>query len=42
MDLPILYEDADVVAVNKPAGFVTHGESASGPDLKATEWQVIY
>ena len=24
MDLPILYEDADVVAVDKPAGLVTH------------------
>ena len=25
MDLPILYEDADIVAVNKPAGLLTHG-----------------
>lgn len=24
MDLPILYEDADIVAVDKPAGLVTH------------------
>jgi 23S rRNA pseudouridine1911/1915/1917 synthase len=31
MDLPILYEDADIVAVNKPAGVMTH------PDGKTTE-----
>ncbi|PIR83120.1 RluA family pseudouridine synthase [Candidatus Kaiserbacteria bacterium CG10_big_fil_rev_8_21_14_0_10_56_12] len=26
MDLPILYEDADVVAVAKPAGLITHSD----------------
>ncbi|MCX6787311.1 MAG: RluA family pseudouridine synthase [Candidatus Kaiserbacteria bacterium] len=26
MNLPILYEDADIVAVNKPAGLVTHSD----------------
>lgn len=31
MDLPILYEDNDIVAVNKPAGVMTH------PDGKTTE-----
>lgn len=31
MELPIIYEDADVVAVNKPAGVMTH------PDGKNTE-----
>jgi len=31
MELPILYEDADIVAVNKPAGVMTH------PDGKTTE-----
>ena len=31
MELPILYEDAHIVAVNKPAGVMTH------PDGKSTE-----
>ncbi|MEK7602568.1 MAG: RluA family pseudouridine synthase [Patescibacteria group bacterium] len=31
MDLPILYEDADMVAINKPSGLMTH------PDGKTTE-----
>jgi len=26
MNLPILYEDADIVAVNKPAGLITHSD----------------
>ena len=26
MELPILYEDADIVAVNKPAGLITHSD----------------
>ncbi len=26
MDLPILYEDNDIVAINKPAGLVVHGD----------------
>lgn len=29
MDLPILYEDADVVAVNKPAGLLTHASGSA-------------
>ena len=29
MKLPILYEDADIVAVDKPAGLLTHGEGES-------------
>jgi len=31
MELPIIYEDADIVAVNKPAGVMTH------PDGRTTE-----
>jgi 23S rRNA pseudouridine1911/1915/1917 synthase len=31
MEMPILYEDADIVAVNKPSGVMTH------PDGKTTE-----
>ena len=26
MDIPILYEDTDVVVINKPAGLMTHGD----------------
>src|SRR3989338_6789772 len=26
MELPILYEDEDIVAVNKPAGLITHSD----------------
>jgi 23S rRNA pseudouridine1911/1915/1917 synthase len=37
MELPILYEDKDIVAVNKPAGLVVHPDGKSkGPFL--TEW----
>jgi 23S rRNA pseudouridine1911/1915/1917 synthase len=26
MELPILYEDSDVVVINKPAGLITHSD----------------
>lgn len=42
MELPILYEDADIVAVNKPAGLLTHAthvrESDSYNSTSAEEW----
>ncbi|MBI2409962.1 RluA family pseudouridine synthase [Candidatus Kaiserbacteria bacterium] len=47
MELPILYEDADIVAVNKPAGLLTHcappkpGEGGCGgrtEEASAEEW----
>jgi 23S rRNA pseudouridine1911/1915/1917 synthase len=37
MDLPILYEDADVVAVNKPAGLITHSDGRTKEET-AEEW----
>src|SRR4051812_40157143 len=37
MDLPILYEDADVVAVAKPAGLITHSDGRT-EESTAEEW----
>ena len=37
MELPILYEDADIVAVSKPAGLVTHSDGRTEEDT-AEEW----
>lgn len=37
MDLPILYEDADVVAINKPAGLITHSDGRTEEET-AEEW----
>lgn len=37
MELPILYEDADVVAVNKPAGLITHPDGRTVEET-AEDW----
>jgi len=37
MELPILYEDADIVAVAKPAGVMTHGDGVSSNETIA-DW----
>lgn len=37
MDLPILFEDADIVAVNKPAGVMTHPDGRSTEET-ASDW----
>src|ERR1035437_6305719 len=37
MELPILYEDADVVAVNKPAGLITHSDGRTVEET-AEDW----
>src|SRR6185369_9946406 len=37
MELPILYEDADVVAVAKPAGLITHSDGRT-EEATAEEW----
>jgi 23S rRNA pseudouridine1911/1915/1917 synthase len=37
MEFPILYEDADMVAVNKPAGVMTHPDGRS-VDPTASDW----
>lgn len=37
MELPILYEDADMVAVAKPAGLITHADGRTQEDT-AEEW----
>lgn len=37
MDLPILYEDADVVAIAKPAGLITHSDERTKEET-AEDW----
>lgn len=37
MDLPILYEDVDVVAVAKPAGLITHSDGRT-KEATAEDW----
>ncbi|MCG9391252.1 hypothetical protein LCT63_25105, partial [Escherichia coli] len=37
MDLPILYEDADYVAINKPAGLVVHADGRT-QEKTVTDW----
>lgn len=37
MELPILYEDADIVAVEKPAGVMTHGDGRTKSETVA-DW----
>lgn len=37
MDLPILYEDRDVVAVAKPAGLITHADGRT-EEVTAEDW----
>ena len=37
MDLPILYEDEHVVAVNKPSGVMTHPDGKT-IDQTASDW----
>lgn len=37
MDLPILYEDADIVAVAKPAGLITHSDGRT-QEPTAEDW----
>src|SRR3989344_5753336 len=37
MDLSILYEDSDVVAVNKPAGLITHSDGRTKEET-AEDW----
>jgi 23S rRNA pseudouridine1911/1915/1917 synthase len=37
MDLPILYEDTDVVAVAKPAGLITHSDGRT-EEATAEDW----
>jgi len=38
-NLPILYEDTDVVAINKPAGLITHSDGRT-KESTAEEWFV--
>ena len=37
MEMPILYEDADILAVNKPAGVMTHPDGKSTAET-AADW----
>jgi 23S rRNA pseudouridine1911/1915/1917 synthase len=38
MELPILYEDADIVAVLKPSGIMTHGDGREGSAATIADW----
>lgn len=42
MNLPILYEDADIVAVAKPAGLVTHNDGRTKEDAAEGWFQEKY
>ncbi|MFZ1987876.1 MAG: RluA family pseudouridine synthase [Minisyncoccia bacterium] len=42
MDLPILYEDADIVAVLKPAGVMTHADGKNTQETVADWFAVKY
>jgi 23S rRNA pseudouridine1911/1915/1917 synthase len=37
MELPILYEDADIIVVNKPAGLITHSDGRTREET-AEDW----
>jgi 23S rRNA pseudouridine1911/1915/1917 synthase len=37
MELPVVYEDTDLVAVNKPAGLITHSDGRT-QEVTAEEW----
>lgn len=37
MELPVIYEDADLVAVNKPSGIMTHGDGRSS-EPTVSDW----
>lgn len=38
IDLPVIYEDDDCVAVNKPAGVLSHSKGAFNPEATVATW----
>jgi len=38
IDLPVLYEDDDVLVINKPAGVLTHSKGAFNPEPTVASW----
>lgn len=38
MDIPILYEDDDIIAVNKPAGLLTHKDAHNSSEPTLVDW----
>lgn len=38
IELPVLYEDNDVVAINKPAGILSHSKGAFNPEATVASW----
>ena len=38
IELPILYEDADCVVINKPAGVLSHSKGAFNPEATVATW----
>lgn len=42
IDLPILYEDSDVLVINKPAGVLTHSKGAFNPEATVATFMEKY
>ena len=42
MDIPILYEDGDVVVVNKPSGLVVHSDGKTKEPTLADDWVLTH
>lgn len=42
IDVPILYEDADVVVVNKPSGILTHAKGAASEEFTIADFMRTY
>lgn len=38
IDLPVLYEDDDMVVINKPVGLLTHSKGAFNPEATVATW----
>lgn len=38
IELPVLYEDDDVVVINKPIGLLTHSKGAFNPEASVATW----
>jgi 23S rRNA pseudouridine1911/1915/1917 synthase len=38
LDIPVLYEDADCVVINKPTGILTHSKGVFNPEASVATW----
>ena len=41
-DIPILYEDADIIALNKPAGLAVHLSESGRPQATVAAWAALH